>query len=75
MKKRTLKSLSLNKNSISNFSSNVILGQGPRTVTPDCYYKFTYDKLCMQFTANNDCFPETEMNCPNTDGCDTTDTH
>ncbi len=63
MKKRTLKSLSLNKKSISNFSSDVILGQGPSTVTPDCYIKFTFDPLCRHFTRHNDCYPPTHNNC------------
>lgn len=73
MKKRSLKSLNLNKKSISNFSTNVILGQGPKTVTPECTYKFTYDMLCLRFTHNNNCFPHSRLDCEITSGLQTTD--
>lgn len=73
MKKRTLKSLSLNKKSISNFSTNVILGQGPKTVTPDCTIRFTYDVLCLRFTHDNDCFRPSVYDCDITSGLHTGD--
>ncbi|WP_430410364.1 hypothetical protein [Kordia sp.] len=67
MKKRNLKSLSLNKKSISNLSFSTIKGQGPNSVNLTCTVDFTYNVECVNFTELVGCFHSLDTVCEVTD--------